>query len=205
MRHSYTRKKKADGISRCFGINLPICVAAVPVLLLALGKDLAGPQPIPGVDGSVSSNSRFRRLARLKIIDVGGQVLFLLGVGLVMLAFTWVPRTYPWNAAAVLVALAIGVVTSVGFFYWEFLVKSPRLLSRIFPFQRPMFPWDFLTQRNIGLLFYINFATGMAIYAVYYFVSLYFQTDLVSVGSLCPSHLPARRTKEKKKQAQELT
>ncbi len=32
--------------------------------------------------------------------------------------------------------------------------------------QRPMIPWHMLRGRNIGLLFYVNFATGMAMYAV---------------------------------------
>jgi hypothetical protein len=111
----------------------------------------------------------------LKVIDVGGQLLFLVGIGLLMLAFAWAPRTYSWDSAAVLCPLIVGSVVTLGFLCWEFLMAPSRLLARLFPRQRPMLPWEFLSQRNIGLLFYINLATGIAMYAVYYFTSLYFE------------------------------
>lgn len=37
-----------------------------------------------------------------------------------------------------------------------------------------MMPWELLSQRDIGVLFFINFTTGIAIFAVLYFLDLYF-------------------------------
>jgi len=54
------------------------------------------------------------------------------------------------------------------------LMAPGRYLSRKLPLQRPTIPWELLTQRNMALLFYINFATGMAMTAVLYFVNIYF-------------------------------
>jgi len=35
-------------------------------------------------------------------------------------------------------------------------------------------PWRLLSQRDIGLLFLINLAVGMAMFAILYFMDLYF-------------------------------
>jgi len=48
------------------------------------------------------------------------------------------------------------------------------LIARIFPHQRSMMPWHLLSQRDIGLLFINNFTTGMAMFAVMYFMDIYF-------------------------------
>jgi hypothetical protein len=37
-----------------------------------------------------------------------------------------------------------------------------------------MIPFNLVCSRNAGVLMYINFVTGMAMYAVFYFVGLYF-------------------------------
>ncbi|KAG7294164.1 hypothetical protein NEMBOFW57_004233 [Staphylotrichum longicolle] len=43
-----------------------------------------------------------------------------------------------------------------------------------FPMQKAMMPWELLMQRDIGLLVGINFATGAAMFAIMYFMDLYF-------------------------------
>ncbi|KAI1106739.1 hypothetical protein F4804DRAFT_284191 [Jackrogersella minutella] len=51
---------------------------------------------------------------------------------------------------------------------------SSGALSHKLSFQRPMLPWNVVKDRNVSLLCYINFATGMAMYSVLYFVDIYF-------------------------------
>lgn len=58
-----------------------------------------------------------------------------------------------------------------------------RFVARRFPLQRPTIPWSLFAQRNMGLLFYINFAAGMAMTAVLYYVDIY----LVLVKAFTPS------------------
>jgi hypothetical protein len=111
---------------------------------------------------------------RLSTIDYGGQLLFLWGLGLLILALTWAGSTYSWDTAAVLVPLVIGALITIAWFLYEFSMSPPRLMSRVFPIQRAMIPWELLSQRDIGLVFYINFASGMAMFALLYFMDLYF-------------------------------
>lgn len=163
----------------CFGINLPICVLGIVIVFLVLRKELVGPQPLSGVDdrGDVitatntpSKNAEPTILRRLMTIDIGGQILFLLGFGLVILAFTWAGDTYAWNSYEVLVPLVLGILIAVAWMGYEYLMSPGRALSKRFPLQKPMIPFQFLQNRNVGLLFYINFSTGAAIYSVRIFI-----------------------------------
>lgn len=127
------------------------------------------------------STRQSRLFARLSTIDYGGQMLFLWGLGLLSLALTWGGSTYSWKSAAVLVPLIIGCVVSIGWILCERSMSPRFLMSRVFPHQRAMMSWELLSQRNIGLLFLINFTLGMAMFAVLYFMDLYFA--LVEGGS----------------------
>lgn len=164
----------------CFAINLPICVLGVAVVFFVVRKELVGPQPLPGVDeGTVSTTPREKKkgptiMRRLMIIDVGGQLLFLFGFGLIILAFTWAGDTYAWGSVEVLIPLILGALVAASWFGYEYLMAPHRALGKRFTSQKPMIPWHFIQNRNVGLLFYINFSTGMAIYSVLYYVDLYF-------------------------------
>jgi hypothetical protein len=110
----------------------------------------------------------------LGTIDYGGQVLFLLGFGLLVLAFTWGGGTYPWDSAAVLAPLVVGGVLAVAWFVYEWAMVPGRAMARVFPTQKAMMPWQLLVQQDIGLLLVVNFANGAAMFAVMYFMDLYF-------------------------------
>lgn len=157
----------------CFAINLPIAFVGIPVIFFFLRRDLLGPQPIPGLDGDHPGHrEKFAR--RIASVDVGGQLLFLFGFGLMILAFTWAGATYDWNHPAVLVPLVIGTLLACAWLYYEYSMSSGGALSRKLSFQKPMLPWKIMQDRNVNLLSYINFATGMAMYSVLYFVDIYF-------------------------------
>ncbi|KAL7624342.1 hypothetical protein AAE478_005904 [Parahypoxylon ruwenzoriense] len=156
----------------CFGINLPIAFVGVFIVFFFLRKDLLGPQAITGLDEyEVGHREQFAR--RIASVDIGGQLLFLSGFGLLILALTWAGATYDWNHPAVLVPLIIGALLACAWFYYEYSMTDGAL-SRKLPFQKPMMPWNLVRNRNISLLSYINFATGMAMYSVLYFVDIYF-------------------------------
>jgi MFS family permease len=158
----------------CFAINLPIAVVAILLVLFLLRKELLGPQPLQELEGRDTSTRHGRLFARLSTIDYGGQMLFLWGLGLLSLALTWGGGTYLWSSAAVLAPLIIGGVLSIGWILYEHSMSPGFLMSRIFPYQRAMMPWELLSHRDIGLLFFINFAVGMSMFAVLYFMDLYF-------------------------------
>lgn len=141
-------------------------MVALVVIFFFLRKELLGPQPIPELDETVETGRRTKFTARLKTIDVGGQLLFIIGFGLIILALTWGGATYPWASAAVITPLVIGCIFAGSFVYWEFLLAPGNYLSEKMPWQRAMLPWALLSHRDIILLFYCECATGVGMYAV---------------------------------------
>ncbi|GKT49949.1 efflux pump fus6 [Colletotrichum spaethianum] len=158
----------------CFGINLPIAFVSMLIIYFVLRSELLGPQPIPQLDETTDTGRRTTFVKRLQTIDIGGQILFLFGFGLLILGLTWAGATYSWTSPAVLVTLILGVLISVCFVVWEYHMSPGKALARRFPWQKAMIPWELVCNRDIGLLFYTSFATGMAMYSVLYFCNLYF-------------------------------
>ncbi|KAJ5143909.1 uncharacterized protein N7515_002696 [Penicillium bovifimosum] len=158
----------------CFAINLPIAVVAMLVVAIVLRKELQGPQPIPEHERGRTSTRSGRLLARISTIDYGGQMLFLWGFGLLILALTWAGGTYSWTSAAVLVPMVIGAVLAIAWLVYEWLMVPGSVMARLLPRQKAMMPWELLQQRDIGLLFVINFTVGICLFAVMYFMDLYF-------------------------------
>ncbi|KAJ5788251.1 hypothetical protein N7457_003241 [Penicillium paradoxum] len=158
----------------CFAINLPIAVAAMPVVALVLRNELQGPQPVPELEGESITTRSGRLLARISTIDYGGQMLFLWGFGLLILAFTWAGGIYSWKSAAVLAPMVIGGILAIVWMIYERCMEPGLAMSRIFPRQKAMVPWELLKQRDICLLFLVNFSVGVSMFAVMYFMDLYF-------------------------------
>lgn len=158
----------------CFAVNLPICFVAFGLIFI-IRNEFLGPQPIPSLsDGTEATTKRVRYTRRVMTLDAGGQILFLFGFGLLILALTWAGATYSWKSAQVLVPLCVGAVLICTFIYWERLMAPDHTLSRRWPYRRPMIPWDIVAHKDVGLIFYITFATGAAMYSVLYFVNIYF-------------------------------
>ncbi|OAA54661.1 Major facilitator superfamily domain, general substrate transporter [Cordyceps fumosorosea ARSEF 2679] len=160
----------------CFAINLPIGVVSVVLVAALLRKELIGPQPLPELAGSnAEGGSRGHRfLARISTVDAVGQLLFLLGMGLLLLAFTWGGSTYPWGSAAVVAPLVLGVALTVAWLVFERSMAHGRAMARVFGRQRAMMPWDLLSQRDTLIVFLVGFGGGMAMFAAMYFMDLYF-------------------------------
>ncbi|TVY81467.1 Efflux pump FUS6, partial [Lachnellula suecica] len=158
----------------CFIINIPLGVVGLVLAHFVLRSELLGPQEVTRTDGAtdVEVSQTFR--SRIATIDFGGQFLFLFGTGLCVLALTWAGAYYPWSDLKVLLPLAVGCVLIVAFVIWEYLMLPGSAVSRRFPTQKAMMPFNLVWSRNAGVLMYINFVTGMAMYAVFYFVGLYF-------------------------------
>jgi MFS family permease len=149
----------------CFIINLPIAVLGIVFGFFFLRHELLGPQNIPGVDdASPHGPATFK--TRILTIDYGGQILFLFGMGLLVLALTWGGSYYPWSDVNVLAPLVIGFVLFSAFLIWEFLKMPGRKLAIKFPKQMAMIPIKLIWSRNAGLLIYINFITGMGMYSI---------------------------------------
>ncbi|KAJ5886553.1 uncharacterized protein N7473_009227 [Penicillium subrubescens] len=158
----------------CFAINLPIGVVAMIVVVFVLRKELQGPQQLPQLEDRDMSTGPRRFVARLLTIDYGGQLLFLWGFGLLILALTWAGGNYSWKSAAVLAPIIIGGILAIAWIVYERSMVPGSMMARALPRQKAMVPWELLSQRDIGLLFLVNFSIGVSMFAVMYFMDLYF-------------------------------
>ncbi|KAF8863934.1 MFS general substrate transporter [Acephala macrosclerotiorum] len=158
----------------CFIINIPIGVCGLALAHFVLRPELLGPQQITRTDAVEDPSLSQTFSARLMTIDFGGQLLFLFGMGLLVLALTWAGSYYSWTSVNVLAPLIIAITLIFAFLTWEHYMLPGKFLSVRAPTRKAMIPIELLFTRNAGLLIYINIITGMATYAVYYFVDLYF-------------------------------
>ncbi|ESZ98784.1 hypothetical protein SBOR_0833 [Sclerotinia borealis F-4128] len=158
----------------CFIINIPIALVGMIGAHFLLRPLLLGPQTIRRTDDNTEMEGTQTFVRRLSTIDFGGQFLFLFGMGLFILAITWAGAYYPWSDVKVIIPLVLGSLVLILFLVWEYLMMPGSALAIRYPYRRAMLPIKLILSRNAGLLMYINFITGMAMYAVFYFVDLYF-------------------------------
>ncbi|KAF3940875.1 hypothetical protein ABW19_dt0209392 [Dactylella cylindrospora] len=160
----------------CFWINLPMSAISHVAVYFIMRKELLGPQPQITIDehGNTVAIERRGFLEKLSVIDYGGTIIFLTGACCFILALLWGGADYPWVSAAVLVPLIVGAILMCVFFYYEHLMEPGNKISKMFPNQAAMLPWTLLKKRDIGVLSFLNFSTGMALFSAFYFVSVYF-------------------------------
>ncbi|KAI9158391.1 Efflux pump FUS6 [Paramyrothecium foliicola] len=159
----------------CFAINLPIALAALVIAFFVLRKKILGPQPIVEAEGFTGLETPpVSFVGRLKTIDLGGQILFLFGFGLVVLALTWGGVSYPWNSSAVLCSLIVGCFVVGCFVAWERLLSPGKYLRKAMPWQSAMVPWVMLKHKDIGLIWWSDCASGIAQFAILFFCNIYF-------------------------------
>ncbi|GAQ33574.1 MFS multidrug transporter [Aspergillus niger] len=152
----------------CFVVPIPIAVLSHIMIFVLLRDDL--------VEGTMfKKGSRWSSiLPALATIDLGGSVLFIFGVGLIILATTWGGATYPWSSPQVLAPLIIGAICFIAFFVYEYLLEPGKLFARIFPKHVAMLPYSLFERRDTIWLAIVNFSTGVASYSIFYFISIYY-------------------------------
>ncbi|PYH82977.1 MFS multidrug transporter [Aspergillus uvarum CBS 121591] len=152
----------------CFVVPIPIAVLSHILVYALLRHDL--------VEGSMfKKGSRWSSvLPALVTVDLGGSILFIFGVGLIILATTWGGATYSWSSFQVLAPLIVGSICFVAFFLYEYLLEPGRLFARIFPRHVAVLPYSLFERRDTIWLAILNFATGAASYSIFYFISIYY-------------------------------
>ncbi|KAL4995034.1 major facilitator superfamily domain-containing protein [Aspergillus recurvatus] len=151
----------------CFVISIPIAFVSHIIVYLVLRNDL-------------KQGTHFRRGSRLSsflpalaTIDIIGTILFIFGVGLVILGTAWGGSTYPWGSAQVLAPLIVGGVCFAVFFVYEYFLENG-VFSRIFPAQKPMLPYSMFKKLDTLRLAVLQFSAGAAMYSVFYYMGIYF-------------------------------
>lgn len=125
--------------------------------------------------GSTGSSRRSNYIAGLLSIDWPGAILFILGVGLIILALQWGGTQYAWNSAATIAPFILGGLLVIAFFMHEYLLGPGRFTARLLPRQVPMIPSTLFRKKDTFLLMIINFSAGISLVSAFYFISYYWQ------------------------------
>ncbi len=92
------------------------------------------------------------------------MVLFLFGVGLIILGTSWGESTYAWDSTQVLVTVIVGGLLSGIFVLYEYLLEDGRLLGRLLPRQSPMIPMSLFSRKDTFVVAVIQFSAGAGEY-----------------------------------------
>ncbi|KAL4915408.1 major facilitator superfamily domain-containing protein [Aspergillus aurantiobrunneus] len=151
----------------CFVISIPIAFVSHIIIYVVLRKELK--QGTYSRRGSRLSSL----LPALATLDITGTILFIFGVGLIILGTAWGGSTYPWVSAQVLAPIVIGGVCFVLFFVYEYFLEKGAL-GRLLPAQKPMLPYSMFKRLDTLWLAILQFSAGAAMYSVFYYVGIYF-------------------------------
>ncbi|KAG9239508.1 major facilitator superfamily domain-containing protein [Amylocarpus encephaloides] len=158
----------------CFIINIPIGVMALVLVHVITRPELVGAQAVTRNDDVEDPNLSQGFIARVLTLDFGGQLLFILGLGLLILSLTWAGSDYPWSDVRVISTLVVACILIALFLVWEYFLTPGKFLACRFPTQRAMIALNLVFSRNGAIMMYLNFILGMCMYAVFYFVGVYF-------------------------------
>lgn len=122
-----------------------------------------------------ADSRRTNHIAGLLSIDWLGVVLFIFGIGLVILAVQWGGTQYAWNSAATIAPFIVGGILVISFFAHEYLLGPGRFTARLLPRQVPMIPSTLFRKKDTFLLMIINFSAGISLVSAFYFISYYWQ------------------------------
>ncbi|KAL7932083.1 major facilitator superfamily domain-containing protein [Trichoderma chlorosporum] len=151
-----------------FVISIPIAVVSHILLFFILRNEL--------LEGTYfHKGSKWSAIfPALATLDIGGVFLFIVAVGLIILGSSWGGNTFPWGSVQVLAPIIVGGALLPVFFFYEFLLSDGRILARLFPLQSPMLPLNLFSRKDTLVIAVIQFSAGAAMYAVFYFVGIYF-------------------------------
>ncbi|KAF9157070.1 hypothetical protein BGX20_004123 [Mortierella sp. AD010] len=131
----------------CFLINLPLGVVTIASVLIFMHLPFT-PQRLQ------------EQLAR---IDYLGTFLIIISVICLLLPITWGGVTYPWNSAVVIALFCVAAVLII-----ILILVESRVSEAIIP------PKLFLN-KNVTLIFGVNFLAGMGFLGVIFYSPIYFQ------------------------------
>ncbi|KAJ9608501.1 hypothetical protein H2200_007489 [Cladophialophora chaetospira] len=101
-------------------------------------------------------NSELTKWQEVKEFDYGGFLLYLGGLLLVILGFSWPSGTYAWKSPQVISTLVIGTLLLVGFAFYEIYM----------PLKQPLFPIRLIKIRNFWTCIIIGSTMQMVWFAL---------------------------------------
>ncbi|KAI9503074.1 major facilitator superfamily domain-containing protein [Coemansia spiralis] len=130
-----------------FLINLPISGAVLISALLFMR--------LPQSSGSISE--------KIKKVDFLGALVLIGAVSMLLLAFSWAGKSFPWNSARIIGLLVSGTVALGIFIIIEWMTLA-----------EPIVPIRLFSNRNICLSVFSQFFIGMTLFVPLYFIPLWY-------------------------------
>ncbi|KAF2995827.1 hypothetical protein E8E13_002052 [Curvularia kusanoi] len=158
----------------CFVLPVGLAALSHVLIVILMRKELVkgNAARAAGINGGSRRNNY---VSGLLSIDWLGVVLFILGVGLIILALQWGGTQYAWDSAATIAPFVIGGFLVIAFFIHEYLLAPGRFTARLLPRQNPMIPSTLFRKKDTTLLLIINFSAGISLVSAFYFISYYWQ------------------------------
>ncbi|KDR69579.1 hypothetical protein GALMADRAFT_77246 [Galerina marginata CBS 339.88] len=136
-----------------FYLNLPLSGIAFALVILFL--------KVRTPEGSI--------LSKLARVDWFGNLIVIAGTTLAVIGLSWGGTTHPWDSAAVLVPLIVGLALVVVFIIYE--AKVPR---------EPTIPWEVISNRTSFSGYLATLIHGITSISIIYYLPVYFQAALLS-------------------------
>jgi hypothetical protein len=160
-----------EGWRYLFVLPVGVSVLAIILIFVCMRKELVRGR----ASAAAGESRRMGYISGLRIIDWPGMIMFILGVGCIVLAIQWGGTSYSWASAAVIAPLIVGGVLWIAFFFYEYLLGPGRFAARLFSKQIPMIPSTLFRKKDTSLLMVINFSAGISLVSAFYFISYYWQ------------------------------
>jgi hypothetical protein len=158
----------------CFVLPAGLAALTHVLIVVLMRKELVKGNAAR-VAGETGGSRRKNYISGILSIDWLGAVLFILGVGLIILALQWGGTQYAWSSAATIAPFVIGGVLVIAFFIHEYLLAPGRFTARLLPRQNPMIPSALFRKKDTFLILIINFSAGISLVSAFYFISYYWQ------------------------------
>lgn len=117
------------------------------------------------------------------MVDWEGLTFFLVACVCIILALTWGGATYAWGSPQIIILLALGGIFTIIFLLiekgmeedgWLKIWAAKKGDGTWLKTRRVMIPLSLYTSKDVCILSYLNFAGGVAVYSMFYFISVYF-------------------------------
>ncbi|GJE95468.1 MFS general substrate transporter [Phanerochaete sordida] len=158
-----------------FAINLPCAAVAMVLASLLLRGRAKGTQPSRRVPASMAGHETFTD--KLLRIDWVGAVFFMAGGILLLLALNW-GSNERWDQAKVIACFVVGGVCIAVFLLWEYFLEREEVAARPASSRLratdPMIPLELFRARDICIVMYGTFVSGMIMLVMFYFVAIFF-------------------------------
>jgi hypothetical protein len=125
------------------------------------------------VKGKVHGSGYGRHARGLLTFDWIGLILFIFGIGLIILAVICIGTEYAWSSVGFIVPIAVGGVLFVLVSIHEYLLEPSRPFSRISKKTVAMIQWHLFHKHDTFLLTIINFGSVVALFSTFYLIFIY--------------------------------